>query len=260
MDILCLNNIANKIKQYKDFIIKTENENYSLRIKFGKEYIFFIVKKINSLLDFYFQKKIKHNEIINKLHLDKNNNLNNDSIFNKIDELNKKNIIKINEIDDDNINIKFEDSNIKFETTLFKKDMTMDDKLNILYNEIKLKQYKNNYKNYAIDNQIKFEYIINKQRKYENNENNKELLQTEWYKKIEKMFEEQKTLYNNIIKELNEIKYIIIEKNKNIEKNKSENIFSTILDVGNRFMNQYNCNSNYKKNDQENNNAKKKKD
>ena len=238
MDILDINNIADNNMQCKDFIIKNKNENYSLKIKLNKEYILFIVKKINNLLDFYFQKKIKKQEIINKLKLTDINNINNELILNQLNLLNQEKKIEIHEIDDDNINIKIDDDNIKFEIVLFKKDMTIDDKFNILYNELKLKQIKKNYQNYTIDNQNNFEFI--KQKKCENNCNYKDILKNEFYKKLKQLFEEQKKMYDNMIKELNEIKYIFTEKNNNKEINICEN---NICKNSNKYKNKVNVQS-----------------
>jgi len=255
MEILGIKNGSNNCLQNKCFIIKSEKEKYSLEISINKEYIFFIVKKINNSLDFYFQKKIKMEEILSKLkltHLHFNNGL----FFKKLNELNQENKIIIDEIDEDNINIKFEDSNIKFETTLFKKDMTIDDKLNILYNEIKLRQDKNNYKSYIIDNQIKLEFI----KESEYNSNNLKKEEKKFYKKIEKMFEEQKKLLDNMIKEFNEIKHIFLEKNYNSQVNSSENTNKKNKDydnkdkVGTNFIKSNIDNLKKKENNQENSN------
>lgn len=67
MEILGIKNGSNNCLQNKCFIIKNEKEKFSLEISINKEYIFFIVKKINNSLDFYFQKKIKMEEILSKL-------------------------------------------------------------------------------------------------------------------------------------------------------------------------------------------------
>ena len=60
---------ANNYLKNKSFIIKNENDKFSLEIDINKENIFFILKIMNNSWDFYFQKKIKIEEIINKLKL-----------------------------------------------------------------------------------------------------------------------------------------------------------------------------------------------
>ena len=113
--------------------------------------------------------------------------------------------------------------------------MTIDDKLNILYNEIKIRKIYN----YKIESNIKIEYlnnIIKEQNftcfeNYEKKLENKNEIQT-IYNKIGQIFELQAKLYENMIKEFNQIKNIIEKKisykldfneNKETQKEKDEN-------------------------------------
>ena len=107
----------------KEYNIKNGNELYNLRIEINQNDVNFILKNLNTSLYYIYKNKIKISELIKALNIEKNSNYN--LILKTFDNIYKKNKIIINKVDDNNIKIIFEKSNmfekIKFEINLEKK-------------------------------------------------------------------------------------------------------------------------------------------
>lgn len=108
---------------YKEYNIKNGNELYNLRIEINQNDVNFILKNLNTSLYYIYKNKIKISELIKALNIEKNSNYN--LILKTFDNIYKKNKIIINKVDDNNIKIIFEKSNIfkniQFEINLEKK-------------------------------------------------------------------------------------------------------------------------------------------
>ena len=107
----------------KKYNIKNKNELYNLRIEINQNDVNFILKNLNTSLYYIYKNKIKISELIKALNIEKNSNYN--LILKTFDNIYKKNKIIINKVDDNNIKIIFEKSNIfkniQFEINLEKK-------------------------------------------------------------------------------------------------------------------------------------------
>ena len=142
---------------YKEFKITKDNSIYNLKIEIEKEYIIFELKNLNNSLDYFYRNKANIDKLLDKINLNHEKKLNKD-LFVKMFDKREENTIIINNINNNQINIQFINSNnINFEINLIKEIMTIDDKLNIIYNEILSRRHNN----YIIENAIKFQ-IINK--------------------------------------------------------------------------------------------------
>ena len=211
------------ILAYKEYLIKKGKEVYNLILEIDQEYFYLILKKINNSLKYSYRNKVKIIALIDELKLDQKYKIDISLLLKIFDRIYEENKIIINIKDKKNINIEFENSNkIKYKIDLIKENLTIDEKLNIIYNEIRLKNH-NNY-NYKIENNIKFEYLNNKIYKKDRilnekeekkeiniNENNKDIKIV--YKKIEELINEQKNIFEKMIKEIKNI----IEKNNNVK-------------------------------------------
>jgi len=214
------NNLA-----YKEYNII--NDLYNLRIELSDKYFYFILKKLNTPLDYNYKNKIELKTLIDNLKFDNNYDYNSNLILEQFDKIYKKNKIAINTIDDDNIKIIIDNSNI-FETiqcsiSLNKTNMTVNDKFNLLYNEIQLiknKENENNISEYMknINKKLdKYDIMINKKEDDIKNNltekdiqieniNNTLLLNDKNYKiKFEEIINEQKKYFEKMQKELDEL-------------------------------------------------------
>ena len=160
------------------------------------------------------------------------------------DEIYESNQFHIN-ILDNNLNLQFESlCQIKFEIKLFRENMTIDDKLNMIYNEI---ASKNNNNKLIKENVIKLEYL-------NNNKNNRDVYREEARKKemnlnqiktedginnyeIKEILDIQKKCLDNLKEEFYEFKKnierkinkyfnnISIELEKFLKENETVNVF-----------------------------------
>ena len=212
---------------YREFNINKDNEFYKVRIEVLEEYINFILKNINDSFDYFYTNKIKISLLINEFKLDQKYLSNNGLILNLFDDIYENNKMIINK-QNSKIKLVFQNNNnMKLEINLIKEFVTIVEKLNIIYNEIKNKKCNRNIK---IENIINLEYLNNKSNnEYSLNEEKKDIKFRETndksskndyikkydleiiYKKIENLIIEQNKLYDNIIKN-------IIENKNNIEK------------------------------------------
>ena len=134
------------ILNHKEYNIKYENENYNLRIEIDNKYITFILGKLNDHVDFNYKNKYDLLSIVNTLTLNPSKHSNLNEILDIFDKVYLKNKLSILKVDDNTIsliikfNIIFDE--VTHELKLYKVYMSMNDKFNFLYNEIKLMQQK----------------------------------------------------------------------------------------------------------------------
>ena len=136
---------------HREYNIKNENEIYNLRIEIDYININFKLKKLNESIDCIFKNNFKIISFINILDLNPSKFSNNELILKIFDKLYIKNNILIEEIDNnnDNINLKIRYSifydDIEKEIKLYKEYMNINDKINVMYNQLKLKNSYNEF-------------------------------------------------------------------------------------------------------------------
>ena len=134
------------ILNHKEYNIKYENDNYSLRIEIDNKYITFILAKLNEPVNFNYKNKYDLLSIVNTLTLNPSKHSNLNEILDIFDKVYLKNKLSISKVDDNTIsliikfNIIFDE--VTHELKLYKIYMNTNDKFNFLYNEIKLMQQK----------------------------------------------------------------------------------------------------------------------
>ena len=134
------------ILNHKEYNIKYENDNYSLRIEIDNKYITFILAKLNEPVNFNYKNKYDLLSIVNTLTLNPSKHSNLNEILDIFDKVYLKNKLSISKVDDNTIsliikfNIIFDE--VTHELKLYKIYMNTNDKFNFLYNEIKLIQQK----------------------------------------------------------------------------------------------------------------------
>ena len=260
------------ILNHKEYNIKYENDNYSLRIEIDNKYITFILAKLNEPVNFNYKNKYDLLSIVNTLTLNPSKHSNLNEILDIFDKVYLKNKLSILKVDDNTINliIKF---NIIFdevthELKLYKIYMSSNDKFNFLYNEIKLMQQK--IENITINKNKEIEQIQKKIKEMDLNLNkkNEEINNINLaIKERESIINEQKDmliklnntiieLNNGLIEKENRIKLIenkleekeviinnldIIIKNKEINDNEiSYQLKNTINEINNELNLKYN--------------------
>ena len=132
---------------HREYNIKKEKEIYNLRIEMDYINIYFKLKKLNESIDYIYKNKFKISSFINILELNQNKYSISELILIIFDKLYNKNSIIIDDINEDNINLKIKYSilydDIEKEIQLYKEYMNINDKINIMYNQLKL--VNNNY-------------------------------------------------------------------------------------------------------------------
>ena len=147
-------NLNDDIYIIKEYNITKEKEIYNLRIEIDNENIYFKIKSLNESIDYIYKNKLKLTSFINKLELNLNKYSDYELIMKFFDKIYNKNNIIIDEINDDNINLKIKYTLLyeeaEFEIKLYKEYMNINDKFNIMYNQLKL--IKNNDYNLKLNN------------------------------------------------------------------------------------------------------------
>ena len=210
------------ILNHKEYNIKYENDNYSLRIEIDNKYITFILAKLNEPVNFNYKNKYDLLSIVNTLTLNPSKHSNLNEILDIFDKVYLKNKLSISKVDDNTIsliikfNIIFDE--VTHELKLYKIYMNTNDKFNFLYNEIKLIQQKLENVNTNKNNEI--EQIQKKMKEMDLNllEKNEEINKINLViKERENLINEQKEMLiklNNTIVELNNS---LIEKENRIK-------------------------------------------
>ena len=122
---------------YKEYNIKKENEVYNLRLEFDQININFKLKKLDESIDYIYKNKYKITTFIKKLESNPNKFTYYEMLINTFDKSYNKNNILIDKINDDNIVIKIKYDNIEKKLQLDKEYMNINDKFNIMYNQLK---------------------------------------------------------------------------------------------------------------------------
>ena len=209
-------NISNL--SYKEYNIKNSKTVYNLRIEISKNNITFIVKDLNTPLDYNYKNQITLENVIKQFEISELDFSRCELFLKKFDEIfeNKKFLISFSNNDIITLSIKKDNSKISnnFEISLYRQKMNNEDKFNILYNQIKIINKNNNS-----DNNFEIQTISEKLIKTNINMNKKE-------DDIKNLINE----YDNIIKEIkNNIEQMIQnqkiffeEAEKNLKKMQNE--------------------------------------
>ena len=194
------------IYNHREYNIKIENNNYILRLEIDDKNIYFIIS-INDNIIYNYKTKMNLSTIVNKLELNQIKYSNLELILNLFDKIyeNKKILININNDESCILIIKIINAFVeeKYEIKLYKKYININDKFNLLFNQIKnLKNVNNN-----IDEIEKMNNKIN-----------------ELNNKIDKKDEEIKNIINknNII--INETNKKVLEQEIKIKELENKNI------------------------------------
>ena len=142
------NENLNDTYSHREYNFKKEKEIYNLRIEMDNVNIYFKLKNLNESVDYIYKNKFNIESFINILELNQNKYFNYELILKIFDKLYSKNNILIGNINEDNINIKIKYSilydDIEKEIKLYKEYMNINDKINIMYNQLKLININNN--------------------------------------------------------------------------------------------------------------------
>jgi len=243
----------------KEYDINKEREVYNLRIEINHIKFVFRLKKLNETMDCIYKNEFSRDSFLNNLELNIDKYTNPNLIIDFFDKLNDKNNILIDKIDEENINLKIKYSllgeSIEKKIALYKQNMSLKDKLNIIYNQLKYirndKYFKFNKDNIEIEEMKKEinELKLKLDKKEKNNEINlkeniiNEIINT----KIDKIINCYKIEFNKKLSELNnkivEQENIINNQNKKLEK------MNNILKEHKNNINNINQNLNDNKNE-----------
>ena len=266
----------------REYILNNENNVYLLRLEINETHINIIVS-LNDNIEYNYKTKMSLSEIVNKLELNPTKFSNLELILNIFDEIynNKKIFININNDVSCELKIKFINV-IKesiYEFKLLKNYTKINDKFNILYNEIKLLRNDNDNKIKALRNKIdekekEMKEVINMKDNLINEMNNKIMNQEIKIEELEKIIRKNKELeqkneeklmkinninikdinnkdnniindYNIMIEKINKLNNKIIEHEKIINKNNS-NINNILKNISVNKDDEYEKKINYK--------------
>ena len=218
-------NLNDDIYIIKEYNITKEKDIYNLRIEIDNETIYFKIKNLNESIDYIYKNKLNVTTFINKLELNLNKYSDYELIMKFFDKIYNKNNIIIDEINDDNINLKIKYTLLyeeaEFEIKLYKEYMNINDKFNIMYNQLKL--IKNNDNNLKLNNKnLEIEEMRKEINELKRNINkitdinlNDNIINEIINKKVNTIINQ----YNNEIKDKDKK---IIELNNKLEKQKNE--------------------------------------
>ena len=129
------------IYNHKEYNIKNENNDYILRLEINEKNINIIIS-LNDIIEYNYKTKMNLSTIVNKLELNPIKYSNLELILNIFDEIYKNNniFIKINNDESCILIIKFINvlKESRYEFKLYKNYSKINDRFNILFNEIKL--------------------------------------------------------------------------------------------------------------------------
>ena len=234
------NNKINNYFDYREYIIKFDNNEYNLRIEINEKDVYFILSNLNESLDYFYKNRMDISTIINKLELNPCIYSNSEIILKILDNKSKKNQISIKIIDDNSYNVIIKSLNafeeeITTEIKLIKEFMNDNDKFKYIFSIIKL--MKNNNKIGRENEEIE---------KLKNKINELKLNINERYKEIKNELKEKDIIIQklnekiinqeNIIKKINENNDKINKKYEELENNLNEKINN----IKNNLMNDIN--------------------
>ena len=191
---------------YKEYNIIKENEVYNLRLEFDQININFKLKKLDESIDYIYKNKYKITSFINKLESNPNKFTYYEMLINTFDKSYNENNILIDKINDDNIVIKIKYDDIEKKIQLDKEYMNINDKFNIMYNQLKFINNNNKIEIEKMKKEIKeLELKLDKKEKEKDN-----IIDEIINKKIDAIFKNYNKEFKDIDKEIN-------NKNKPIE-------------------------------------------
>ena len=210
-----MKNIAIHNNMLRTYNLKSGNNTNEIRIEVISDNISFLLKNL-STLDYIYKNNINISSLVNELKLSANCISDKELLLQSFDNIYKNKKILIHFINEDNLSLKIETmlGNL-FEIKLKKEMMNINDKINILYNEINL--IKNHSQNPNNDNTFK-NIIINMNKKEDDIKNKINELDKDKEKKIEEIINEQKIKLENFVNENNKYKMALAEEMNNIIK------------------------------------------
>ena len=251
------NEKLNDTCSHREYKIKNEKEIYNLRIEMDNINIYFKLKKLNESIDYIYKNKFKIELFINILELNPNKYCNYELILKIFDKLYNKNNILIDEIDVDNIHLKIKYSilydDIEKEIKLYKEYMNINDKINIMYNQLKLLNTNNNNNIELKKENEEMKKEINelklKLNKKENNNDinniNENMINETIDKKIDKIIKNYNNEFKDKDKKIMELNNKIINQENEIKnKNKQIELINKKLENMNNILNDYQNNIN----------------
>ena len=241
------------VVQKKEYLITIKNISYKLIIYIEDIYIHFKINESKNIPLYYYQNKYDYKTIIGKLQLDSRKYINLQNIFRLIDQAYLTNNMQFsldNNNNKINLNINLVTGNKinKYVLVLNKKKLDINEKFEIIFNEINNLKKENNslLKDYEFE---KLQQIVNNlenkiYQKLQKNKKTLELLQ-KVEKDNEKISNENKKTILLLKKQIKEIEDKIIVLNKNKSKTKNNN--------NNKKINKENNNHNNKENNNKEN-------
>ena len=227
-----INEDKNPILESKQFTIKTENEEYHIKIEINNKYIYFTLTLSDRIVDISYQNKYDLNAIVRLLNLIPNKYKNLSQVLKFIEKaysMNKISIIQdeFNVVVSIKIPIGFEEEEYKL--TLYKVILSNNEIINQIVKELNfikkivLNKDQNNISNnnlYFNNNNTTFN-INEKINELNNKINSKDSLINELYKKMNIKDKEIKDIYNK----LKDKNYLINEMNKTLKIKDSQMLF-----------------------------------
>ena len=128
---------------YREYNIHNENDFYNLGLEINNKDINFTLFNFNNTLQYIYKKKIAILEFINGLKLNNSFHGNTNLLLNKIDNIFTNNKIIINK-ERNNIILAINLESIKYEIIMLNENMNIDEKLNLIFNKVKLINYNDN--------------------------------------------------------------------------------------------------------------------
>ena len=239
-----INNLAISNNMFRSYNLESGNYTNEIRIEVINDNISFLLKNL-STLDYIYKNNINISSLVNELKLSTNCISDKELLLQSFDNIYKNKKILIHIINEDNLSLKIETmlGNL-FEIKLKKEIMNINDKINILYNEINL--IKNNSKNPNNDNIFK-DIIINMNKKEDDIKNKINELDIDKEKKIKEIIKEQKIKFENFINENNKYKKELEEEMNNKIKELKSKIETIIKEFKTEFETKIkNLESNFK--------------
>ena len=239
-----MNNLAIPNNMFRAYNLKSGNNTNEIRIEVVNDNISFLLRNL-STLDYIYINNINISSLVNELKLSTNCISDKELLLQSFDNIYKNKKILIHVINKDNLSLKIETmlGNL-FEIKLKKEMMNINDKINILYNEINL--IKNNSKIPRNDN-IFQNIIFNMSKKEDDIKNKINELDIDKETKIEEIIKEQKIKFQNFINENNKYKKTLEEEMNNKIKELNSIIEGKIKEIKTEFETKIkNLESNFK--------------
>ena len=241
-------NNNNEINIKKEFLIKTDNISYKLKIYSNNKYMIFKIEKSNDLMLYYYYNNYEHNQIINILKLNDKLYDNFEKIIELINDANLNKKISIFKKNDESIDLRIE-LPIGFKVyncslILKRKEFEINEKFEVIMNGVRNDNFNNEYKmikKKIINIKQSTEKKFNENKKLNNSlnekiENNKKELEKNKIKikLLKKEIDNLKKKIEELINSIEKMKDLKDEKNlKNIIEDKDKKIKEITLEIDN---------------------------